>query len=180
MPLILALPRTPGYPVRKPRQHVEPHCPVDWQGQSFKRLSDTCRRAQVLTQQLHLRVLSERSMADVVPMGRRQVGHFKLLQIACSHLRGVQKDLGMTSSCGKPMEFVILYDANLCCTEEGTRCIGCCFWAQINSYQLTRFSIDVDTVFFLILCVRLKTICLHDRCLGEETLTNISVWFPFL
>lgn len=40
-------------------------------------------------------VLSQRSIADVVAMGRRMVGHFKHSQVAYSRLEDVQRELGM-------------------------------------------------------------------------------------
>ncbi|KAJ8353116.1 hypothetical protein SKAU_G00206830 [Synaphobranchus kaupii] len=40
-------------------------------------------------------VLSQRSIADVVAVGKRIVGHFKHSQLACSRLEDIQNELGM-------------------------------------------------------------------------------------
>lgn len=40
-------------------------------------------------------VLSQRSIADVVAVGKKIVGHFKHSQLACSQLEDVQNELGM-------------------------------------------------------------------------------------
>ncbi|XP_051811092.1 zinc finger BED domain-containing protein 4-like [Acanthochromis polyacanthus] len=44
---------------------------------------------------VHEGVLAQRSVADVVAVGRKIVGHFKHSQVASSRLQGVQKELGM-------------------------------------------------------------------------------------
>lgn len=51
--------------------------------------------AHMLQLAVHDGVLSQRSVADVVALGKRMVGHFKHSQLVCCHLQSIQKELGM-------------------------------------------------------------------------------------
>ncbi|XP_042610882.1 zinc finger BED domain-containing protein 4-like [Cyprinus carpio] len=84
--------------IERERVHVVLHDNARNMAKAMMEFGVTCLPCMAHSLQLAVNdgVLSQRSVADVVAVGRRIIGHFKHSQLAYSRLADVQKELGMS------------------------------------------------------------------------------------